>query len=64
MNRRVYDECLQIVAFPAGPRMWSVADIGEPGRIACTESESQLYREEAYQEIVENVDRFVSDISE
>jgi protein-tyrosine-phosphatase len=64
MNRRVYDQCSQIVAFPASPRIWSVADVGEPGRIACTESESQLYREEAYQEIVENVDRLVSDISE
>jgi protein-tyrosine-phosphatase len=63
MNRRVYDECLRIVAFPVSPRIWSVADVGEPGRIARTESESQLYREEAYQEIIENVDRLVSDIS-
>jgi protein-tyrosine-phosphatase len=61
-NCRVYDECLRIVAFPASPRIWSVADVGEPGRIARTESESQLYREEAYQEIIENVDRLVSDI--
>jgi hypothetical protein len=38
------------------------ADVGEPGRNACTESERQLYREEAYQDIVENVDRLVSDI--
>ena len=63
MDQRVYDECLQIVAFPAGPRIWSVADVGEPGRIAHAESEEQLYREEAYQEIVSNVDRLVSDIS-
>ena len=63
MNQRVYDECLQIVAFPAGPRIWSVADVGEPGRIARAESEEQLYREEAYQEIVKNVSRLVSDIS-
>ena len=63
MNQRVYDECLQIVAFPAGPRIWSVADLGEPGRIADTESEKQRYREEAYQEIVRNVDRLVMDIS-
>ena len=62
MNQRVYDECLQIVTFPASPRIWSVADIGEQGRIACAEPEKQLYREEAYQEIVENVDRLVSDI--
>ena len=63
MNQRVYDECLQIVTFPASPRIWSVADIGEQGRIAYAELERQLYREEAYQEIVENVDRLVSDIS-
>ena len=63
MNQRVYDECLRIVAFPAGPRIWSVADVGEPGRVAHAESEEQLYREEAYQEIVGNVDRLVLDIS-
>ena len=63
MNQRVYDECLRIVAFPAGPRIWSVADIGEPGRVAYDESERQLYREEAYREIVKNVDRLVPDIS-
>jgi protein-tyrosine-phosphatase len=64
MNQRVYDECLQVVAFPASPRIWSVADVGEPGRIAYAESEEQLYREEAYQEIVKNVNRLVSDISQ
>jgi protein-tyrosine-phosphatase len=63
MNQRVYDECLQRVTFRAGPRIWSVADIGEAGRIASTESERELYREEAYQEIVLNVDRLVSGIS-
>jgi protein-tyrosine-phosphatase len=63
MNQRVYDECLRCVTFPVGPRIWSVADVGEPGRIAYTESESRRYREEAYQEIVTNVDRLISDIS-
>lgn len=63
MNQRVYDECLRCVTFPASPRIWSVADIGEPGRISNTESERQLYREEAYQEIVKNVDRLISEIS-
>jgi protein-tyrosine-phosphatase len=63
MNQRVYDECLQIVTFPASPSIWSVADIGEPGRIAYVESEEQLYREEAYQEIVDNVSRLASDLS-
>jgi protein-tyrosine-phosphatase len=62
MNLRVYDACLQIVTFPVSPRIWSVADLGEPGRIAYTESEEQLYREAAYQEIAKNVDRLVSDI--
>jgi len=62
MNQRVYNECLRCVTFPAGPHIWSVADVGEPGRISNVESARQLYREEAYQEIVKNVDRLVSDI--
>src|SRR5271166_7073398 len=57
MNQRVYDECLQCVTFPASPHIWSVADVGEPGRIVYAESERELYREEAYREIVKNVDR-------
>jgi protein-tyrosine-phosphatase len=63
MNQRVYDECQRYPAFPASPRIWSVADIGEPGRIAHSESERRRYREEAYQEIVNNVDCLISDIS-
>jgi hypothetical protein len=63
MNQRVYDECLQHVTFPASPYIWSVTDIGEPGRIAHTELENHRYREDAYQEIVMNVDRLISDIS-
>jgi protein-tyrosine-phosphatase len=63
MNRRVYDECQQCVTFPASPRIWSVADIGEPGRIAYSDSERRSYREEAYQEIAGNVDGLVSDIA-
>ena len=62
MNRRVYDECLQIVTFPDHPRIWSVADIGEQGRITYADPEMQIYREEAYREIVENIDRLVSDM--
>lgn len=62
MNQRVYDECLRCVTFPANPRIWSVADVGEPGRIPNDESESWHYREEAYQEIVNNVDRLISGI--
>jgi protein-tyrosine-phosphatase len=63
MNQRVYDECLRCVIFPASPRIWSVADIGEPGRISSTELERNIYREEAYREIVRNVDRLISGIS-
>ncbi len=63
MNQRVYDECVRCVTFPASPRIWSVADIGEPGRISDIESERELYREEAYREIVKNVDQLISDIS-
>ena len=60
MNQRVYDECLRLVPFPASPRIWSVADIGEPGRIPKLESETELYRDEAYQEIVKNVDQLIT----
>ena len=44
----------------AGPRIWSVADLGEPGRIVAAESDADLNREEVYQEIVKNVDQLVS----
>jgi protein-tyrosine-phosphatase len=61
MNQRVYDECPRCVTFSYSPRVWSVNDIGEPGRISDVESERQLYREEVYQEIVRNVERLVAD---
>jgi protein-tyrosine-phosphatase len=63
MNQRVYDECLRCVTFPTRPRIWSVADIGEPGRLSGVESERELFREEAYQEIAKNVDQLISAIS-
>jgi protein-tyrosine-phosphatase len=63
MNQRVYDECLRCVTFHASPRIWSVTDIGEPGRVSNTESERELYREEAYQEIIRNVDLLIPDIA-
>ena len=63
MNRRVYDECQRLVTLPAGTRIWSVADIGEPGRIAHTEPARNLYREAAYREIVEGISRLISEIS-
>jgi hypothetical protein len=51
------------VTFPGSTLIWSVADIGEPGRIARAESEQLRYREEAYQEIVKNVDQLISAVS-
>jgi protein-tyrosine-phosphatase len=63
MNQRVYDECQQLVTLPASTRIWSVADIGEPGRVAHTESGKTLHREEAYQEIVEGIGQLVSELS-
>jgi len=63
LNRRVYDEGLRFVAFPADTRIWSVADIGEPGRVPKAESERELYREEAYWEIVGNVDQLVASLA-
>jgi protein-tyrosine-phosphatase len=63
MNQRVYDECQQLVTLPVGTRIWSVADIGEPGRIADTEPRRTLCREEAYQEIVDGISQLISEIS-
>lgn len=62
MNQRVYGEGLRLVTFPVSPHIWSVTDIGEPGRIAASESERLLYREDAYQEIARNVDRLIAAI--
>jgi protein-tyrosine-phosphatase len=63
MNQRVYDECQQLVGLPAGTRIWSVADIGEPGRVAHTEGGRTRYREEAYHEIVEGISRLIMELS-
>ena len=61
LNQRVYEECLRMVTFPVRPRIWSVADIGEPGRVSAVQAERELYREEAYQEIVKNVDQLMAE---
>jgi protein-tyrosine-phosphatase len=63
MNQLVYDECLQFANFPVRPLIWSVTDIGEPGRIPVTESDREIYREKVYDEIVNYVDRLLSGIS-
>jgi protein-tyrosine-phosphatase len=56
VNQLVYDDCLQRVGFSASPRVWSVSDIGEPGRIPAAESDRETFRDEAYREIVQNVE--------
>ena len=63
MNQRVHDECQQLVGLPASARVWSVADIGEPGRAAHTGPGRTLHREEAYQEIVEGINKLISELS-
>jgi hypothetical protein len=62
MNRRVYDDAVALVTFPAGLQTWSVADIGEPGRISDVSSECDRFREEAFTEIAHNVDLLISAI--
>ena len=63
MNQRVYDECQRLVGLPAGTRIWSVADIGEPGRIAHTQDGRTRYREEAYLQIVDGVGQLITELS-
>jgi protein-tyrosine-phosphatase len=63
MNKRVYDECRQLVTLPPRTDVWSVADIGEPGRIARDETEKALRRREAYHEIVTAIGKLVPEIS-
>ena len=62
LNRRVCDDCLDLVSFPVRPRVWSVADIGEPGRVADSDAVRQRYREEAYREITGCVDELIAEI--
>jgi len=63
MNQRVYDECRRFVCLPAGTRIWSVADIGEPGRVAHTDEGRTRYREEAYLEIVDGIGELITELS-
>jgi hypothetical protein len=48
------------VRFPVVPQIWSVSDLGEPGRISSVEPQRQVYRESVFQEIIANVDRLIS----
>jgi len=61
LNQRVYDGCLQLVTFSDRPQVWSVADIGEPGRVPRDEAERRMFMEAAFQEICGNVDRLIAD---
>jgi len=63
MNQRVYDECQRLVGLPAGTRVWSVADIGEVGRVPHTEDGKTRYREAAYLEIVVGISQLVTELS-
>jgi protein-tyrosine-phosphatase len=63
MNQRVYDEGQRLVSFPAGTRIWSVNDVGEPGRVAHSVPEKNRYREEAYLQIAECIDQLVAGLS-
>ena len=53
---------LRIVTFSASPRVWSVADIGEPGRVPEAGADTRPYREQALQEVVQNVDRLAAEL--
>jgi protein-tyrosine-phosphatase len=61
MNQRVYDGCLELVTFSDRPLVWSVTDIGEPGRVPRDEPERRILMEQAFQEIVRDVDGLVAD---
>ena len=63
MNQRVYDECQRLVGLPAGTRVWSVADIGEVGRVPHTEDGKTRYREVAYLEIVVGISQLITELS-
>jgi len=63
MNQRVYDECQPLAGLPVSTRIWSVNDLGEPGRVAHSVPEQTRYREEAYHQIVECIDQLVIELS-
>lgn len=59
MNQLVIDEARSILELPANTIVWDVADIGEPGRIAHSDSERAKYSEDVFREIADNVDHLV-----
>ncbi len=59
MNKIVFDELNKDFTPPPGTIVWRVNDIGEGKRIPTTESERKTYMEDAYQEIVSNIDELI-----
>jgi protein-tyrosine-phosphatase len=57
MNQRVVDEALKIVKLPKNAVKWSITDIGEGKRTDT--SRREIYEEEIYQEIKQNIDELL-----
>jgi protein-tyrosine-phosphatase len=62
MNKIALDEGRQLCDLPKHTLVWDVTDLGEKGRIATSEEERQTYAEDAYVEIVRNVDALVGEL--
>ena len=62
MNRRVYDDAVTLVSFPGTVQIWSVADVGEPGRISAVSAERDRFRQDALTEIMRDVDWLVASL--
>lgn len=60
MNKLAQDETLTSFSVPNEAIVWDVIDLGERGRIAKNELEREKYAEDAFQEIIKNVDELVS----
>lgn len=62
MNQRVFDESKSVCKLPQNTIIWDVSDIGEAGRIARNDSERAKFSEDAFDQIVQNVDRLVQSL--
>ena len=60
LNKVAYDEAASSFRLPERTYVWHVADIGEEGRIATTPTEYHQFAEDAFQEIVQNVDQLAT----
>lgn len=63
MNERAHKEAQAICKLPGRVVVWSVAEIGEPGRIARGEQDIDRLMEAAYREIVQNVNDLAAQLS-